>query len=296
MSGVRVRGVTKSFRSFRREQRVLRGVDLDIQRGEVVGLIGPNGAGKTTLMSCILGYLHNDGGEITIDDRPSDDLAVRGRTAFVPERMNFDRTLVVGTFLQYLARLNGLRAPEARQRVELLLERMSIAEARRKRMAQLSRGMLQRVMMVQALVNEPDYLFLDEPASGLDPNGVLLVRDVIREHKARGAAVLLNSHQLSEVEKVCDRVFFLSGGVVVQSETLRGPQIAVAVTLLPGFDSASVGAVSGVTTVRDGVVLATASDDRAIAALVTSLVRAGAEVVEVKRHVVDLEAFFREQA
>lgn len=292
MSGIRVRGVTKSFRHFGAAQQVLRGVDLDIAPGEVVGLIGPNGAGKTTLMSCLLGYLHVDSGEITIDDRANDDLDVRRRTGFVPERLNFDRTVKVRPFLRYMARLAKLPALSANRRVDELLERLSIAHARNKRLSQLSRGMLQRVVMCQALVNDPSFFFLDEPASGLDPNGVLVVREIIAAQKERGAAVLLNSHQLAEVEKVCDRVFFLSNGVITQHEVLRGAGIDVAITLLPGYDAAKVAEIAGVEP-REDVVITAVEDEPAIANLVRALVGAGAAVIDVRRHTADLEQMFR---
>ncbi|HET7437482.1 MAG TPA: ABC transporter ATP-binding protein [Thermoanaerobaculia bacterium] len=291
MTGVRVRALRKSFAAVRRRQEVLKGVDLALAPGEVVGLVGPNGAGKTTLMSCLLGFLQPDSGEITIDDRPNDDLRVRAVTGFVPERMNFDRRATGFVFLRYMARLAGVKNDD---RVHAMLERLGIANAANKRLSQYSRGMLQRIGMAQALIHEPQYVFLDEPTSGLDPNGVLLVRDLIVEQKKRGATVLLNSHQLSEVEKVCDRVFFLSGGVIAREETLRQiDRIAVAVTLLPGFDATRIAAFGAV---DRNVLIATVEDEAAIAALVRAIVESGAGVVDVRRHAADLESIFRGEA
>src|SRR2546430_5596119 len=235
MNGVRVEALTKAYRPFGKVRPVLKGIDLTIAPGEVVGLIGPNGAGKTTLMSCIVGFLNPDSGSITIDGRPNDDLDVRRRTGFVPERMNFDRRASGGAFLRYMARLSGVPRERVHDRVDELLTRLGLADAHGKRLSQYSRGMLQRIGMAQALMLDPDFLFLDEPTSGLDPNGVFLVRDLIAEQKQRGAAVLLNSHQLAEVEKVCDRVLFLHDGVVARDETLRdATRIVMAVTLLRG--------------------------------------------------------------
>ena len=203
---IRARDLRKSFKTtLRREQEVLKGIDLDVAPGEVVGLIGPNGAGKTTLMSCLLGFLHPGAGTIDIDGRPNDDLEIRRRTGFVPERMNFSRAETGRAFLRYMALLAGVPRREVHERAEAMLVRLGIRDAAEKRLSQYSRGMLQRIGMCQALIHEPDFLFLDEPTSGLDPNGVLLVRDLIQEQKSRGAAVLLNSHQLAEIEKVCDR-------------------------------------------------------------------------------------------
>jgi ABC-2 type transport system ATP-binding protein len=271
---------------------VLRGIDLDIAPGEEVGLIGPNGAGKTTLMSCLLGFLFPDGGELAIDGRPTDDLAIRARTGFVPERMNFDRNATGRTFLTYMAYLGKVADPE--KRVGELLERLDIAHAAEKKLSQYSRGMLQRIGMAQALLHVPDFLFLDEPTSGLDPNGVMLVRDVIAEERRRGATVLLNSHALAEVERVCDRVMFLSKGVIAQHETLRqASQIPIAITLLQGtFDPAAIESAFGAPP-RENVLQLVAADDAAIAETVRRLVAMNAGVLDVRRHAVDLEEIFR---
>jgi ABC-2 type transport system ATP-binding protein len=281
---VRVRALRKAFGAH----EVLRGIDLDIAPGEVVGLIGPNGAGKTTLMSCLLGFLRPNAGEITIADKPNDDLDVRRRTGFVPERMNFDRGATGWNFLRYMARLAEVQDADAKSRA--MLERIGLAGAADKRLSQYSRGMLQRIGMSQALIHEPDYLFLDEPTSGLDPNGGLLVRDLIAEQKARGAAVLLNSHQLAEIEKVCDRVLFLHRGTIERAETLRhADRIVVAITMLPGFDVQHIANAQ----VRDNVLIATVESEQDIARLVKELVDGGAGIVDVRKHTTDLESIFR---
>jgi ABC-2 type transport system ATP-binding protein len=292
MTGVRVRNVRKSYGS----QQVLQGIDLDILPGEVVGLIGPNGAGKTTLMSCLLGFLHPDAGEITIDGAANDDLDVRRRTGFVPERMNFDRGETGRNFLRYMARL--AEVPNAPAKTDAMMERLGIANAAGKRLSQYSRGMLQRIGMCQALIHEPAYIFLDEPTSGLDPNGVLLVRDLIVEQKQRGAAVLLNSHQLAEVGKVCDRVLFLANGVIAREETLRHvDRILVAVTMLAGsYDPAVVERVTSARPRENHVVIATVETENDIAELVRELAATGAGIIDVRRHTADLEGIFRGEA
>ncbi len=298
---VRVRGLRKSFQTLTRSQEVLKGVDLDVAPGEVVGLIGPNGAGKTTLMSCLLGFLHPDEGEITIADRANDDLDIRRRTGFVPERMNFGRSVTGIEFLRYMARLAGVSRAQVNTKTKAMLERLDIAGAANKRLSQYSRGMLQRIGMAQALIHEPSYVFLDEPTSGLDPNGVLLVRDLIAEQKDRGAAVLLNSHQLAEIEKVCDRVFFLRDGVIARTETLRHvDRVVVAITLLDGFDRAAVlecggsaAAFKAAAELPHSILIATVENEAAIAELVRNLVATGAGVIDVRRHTADLEGIFR---
>ena len=297
MNGIRVEALTKAYHPFGAVRPVLKGVDLTIAPGEVVGLIGPNGAGKTTLMSCIVGFLTPDTGSITIDGRSNDDLDVRRRTGFVPERMNFDRRATGGAFLRYMARLAGVPHDRIHARVGELLTRLSLTDAENKRLSQYSRGMLQRIGMAQALMLNPDFLFLDEPTSGLDPNGVFLVRDLIGEEKARGAAVLLNSHQLAEIEKVCDRVLFLSGGVISRDEALRDiATITIAITLLPGsYDAAAIETVAGAP-VKDDVITANVATDGDIAQLVARIAASGAGVIDVRRRTADLESIFRGEA
>jgi ABC-2 type transport system ATP-binding protein len=298
MNGIRVEALTKAYRPLGKVRPVLKGVDLTIAPGEVVGLIGPNGAGKTTLMSCIVGFLNADTGSITIDGRSNDDLDVRRRTGFVPERMNFDRRASGGAFLRYMARLAGVPRDRVRARVDELLVRLALTDASDKRLSQYSRGMLQRIGMAQALMLDPDFLFLDEPTSGLDPNGVFLVRDLIAEEKARGAAVLLNSHQLAEIEKVCDRVLFLKDGVIARDEALReSAKITITVTLLAGsYDIATVTAAVGGVLPKNDVVTANVATEGEIAQLVSRIVGTGAGIIDVRRRTADLESIFRGEA
>jgi ABC-2 type transport system ATP-binding protein len=208
--------------------------------------------------------------------------------------MNFDRRATGGAFLRYMARLAGVPRDRVRARVDELLLRLGLSDARGKRLSQYSRGMLQRIGMAQALVLDPDFLFLDEPTSGLDPNGVFLVRDLIAEEKARGAAVLLNSHQLTEIEKVCDRVLFLKDGVIARAEALREiSKITIAITLLAGsYDAAAIEAAA-VAAPKDDVVTASVATEGEVAQLVARVVGTGAGVIDVRRRTADLESIFR---
>ena len=226
MPAIEVRGVVKAYRPLiGRAKHALRGLDLDVAQGEVLGLIGPNGAGKTTLMTCLLGLQRPTAGSIRIDGRPPDDLAVRERTGYLPERLGFDRELSGREFLVLHARLAGLPRAEVEGAVARTAQAVDIdGEALGRRLKTYSRGMLQRIGLAQALLGEPALVFLDEPTSGLDPAGVALVRACIMGLRERGATVLLNSHQLPEVERVCDRVAFIEQGRVVKMESLqKGP-------------------------------------------------------------------------
>lgn len=220
---IAVRDVSKTYGRFGRRVRALDGVTLEVAKGETLGLIGPNGAGKTTLLTCLLGFLRPDRGAITIGGLPPDDLSVRARTGYLPERLGFDRELTGRTFLAFHWRLAGGDPKKAGVEIERAAEGVGLErEAIDRRLRGYSRGMLQRIGLAQALLRDPELLFLDEPASGTDPRGVALVRERILEARARGATIVLNSHQLPEVEKLCDRIVFIDGGRLTKAETLRG--------------------------------------------------------------------------
>jgi ABC-2 type transport system ATP-binding protein len=220
---ISVHGVSKTYGRLGRRTRALEGVSLEVRRGETLGLIGPNGAGKTTLLSCLLGFLRPDSGSISIGGLAPDDLAIRARSGYMPERVGFDRDLTGAAFLAMHWRLSGGDPRETDRRVAAAAAGVGLqGGVLLRRLSGYSRGMLQRIGVAQATLNDPELLFLDEPASGTDPLGVAVVRDRILEAKARGATIVLNSHQLPEVERVCDRVVFLSNGRLTQAQTLKG--------------------------------------------------------------------------
>jgi ABC-2 type transport system ATP-binding protein len=222
-SVISVENVTKTYGRFGRKTRALDGVSLEVRRGETLGLIGPNGAGKTTLLSCLLGFLRPDSGRLTIEGRNVDDLWVRARTGYMPERLGFDRDLAGANFLAFHWRLSGGDPARTDDEVLAAAERVGLDHAALwKKLRTYSRGMLQRIGVAQATLGNPNLLFLDEPASGTDPLGVAIVREQILAAKARGATIVLNSHQLSEVERVCDRIVFIDHGRLTRTETLKG--------------------------------------------------------------------------
>ncbi len=220
---ITVANVSKAYGRLGRRTQALDGVSLEVRKGETLGLIGPNGAGKTTLLSCLLGFLRLDSGSITIDGLAPDDLSIRARTGYMPERLGFDRELTGTAFLAHHWRLAGGDRARTGEQVAAAATRVGLeAGVLRRKLRTYSRGMLQRIGVAQATLGDPTLLFLDEPASGTDPIGVAIVRDRILEARARGATIVLNSHQLPEVEKVCDRVVFLDHGRLAREETLRG--------------------------------------------------------------------------
>src|SRR5262249_11735976 len=177
---------------------------------------------KTTLLGCLLGFLRPDSGTVTIDDRPPDDVQVRRVTGYLPERLVLDRWMTGREFLSYHHALARLPDTSRSSEVDEALARVGLpADAGARPIRKYSRGMLQRLGLAQALLGSPRYVFLDEPASGVDPAGVVLFRRLLNEIKGRGVTVVLNSHQLEQVERVCDRVALVSGGKVEAVETLQ---------------------------------------------------------------------------
>ena len=195
------------------------GVSFTVARGEVMGLLGPNGAGKTTVIKMLLGLVRPDAGEILLLGRPAGDPLARARVGYLPELFRYQPWLTAAEVLALHVRLSGLRVPAEEQRDCLAL--VGLADRARDRVGGFSKGMQQRLGLAVALVARPELVVLDEPTSALDPLGRVDVRDLVRSLKARGVAVLLNSHLIGEVERVCDRVVILDHGVVAASGSLR---------------------------------------------------------------------------
>jgi len=206
--------VHKSYRSHLsiRKYWILRGLSLSIREGEIFGYIGTNGAGKTTTIKLALGLIFPDAGTIRLFGQDASRVEVRRRVGFLPENPYLYDYLTGEEFLDFHARLFGLDAPARRKRVRDLLERVGLSNRGDRQLRHYSKGMLQRIGLAQALVNDPDLVILDEPMSGLDPIGRREVRDIILDLKARGRTVFFSTHILSDTEMICDRVGLLVKG------------------------------------------------------------------------------------
>jgi len=194
------------------------GVSFTVERGEVLGLLGPNGAGKTTVIKMLLGLVRPDAGEVLLLGRPGRDPRARERVGYLPELFRYQPWLSAAEVLTLHVRLSGARVPLAEQREALAL--VGLADRAADRVGGFSKGMQQRLGLAVALVARPDLVVLDEPTSALDPLGRADVRDLVLSLRQRGVAVLLNSHLIGEVERVCDRVVILDRGQVAASGTL----------------------------------------------------------------------------
>ena len=292
---IRTRGLRKVFGG----KVAVRRLTLEVARGEVFGFLGPNGAGKSTSVKMLLGLVSPTSGEAEILGQPVGDVKTRSRVGFLPEHFRFYDWLTGEELLKLHGRLYGMSHAALRERVPVLLDLVGLTPHRNKRLRDFSKGMLQRIGLAQALINDPDLIFLDEPTSGLDPIGRRLVRDIIKAQRDRGATVLLNSHLLGEVEITCDRVAFIKDGEVVESRELHGESeeqttvsiraVNVTVEVLKGLSQWS----SSARTEGDRLTL-TLSSNTLLPEIVRYLVAKGVDVYEVAPQRLSLEERFLE--
>ena len=213
------RGLSKSYRVGHIRQSLrpaLVDLDLEVRRGEVLGYVGPNGSGKTTTLKLLTGLLRPDAGEVRVFGMPLESRAWRHRVGYLPEHPYLYDYLTPAEYLDYAGRLFGLSAAARREKTHELLALVGLERSADLPMRRFSKGMLQRVGLAQALVNDPELLLLDEPMSGLDPLGRRLVRDLILELRRAGKTVLFSTHILSDAETLCDRVAVLRAGRLVR--------------------------------------------------------------------------------
>ena len=188
------------------------GLNLKVHTGEVFGFLGPNGAGKTTTMNVLLGFVNATSGEARLFDVDVRQPIARQRIGYLPELTYYYKFLTVEELLRFYARIFGIARAETERRIDELLKLVELESVRKRPIKGYSKGMQQRVGLAQALINNPDLLILDEPTSGLDPIGRMKVREIIQRLKNEGKTVLFSSHELGEVETVCDRVAILHQG------------------------------------------------------------------------------------
>ena len=212
MDAIRAEALTKTYRGLLRKagEPALCGLDLAVAPGTAFGLIGPNGAGKTTFIKILLGVVRPTSGKVEVLGGHPEDLAVRARIGYLPERLHLPEAWRPPEFLASVARLKGKRP--VRAEISRLLERVGLAQAAGRKIAGFSKGMRQRLGLAAAVLGGPDLLVLDEPTDGIDPLGRVEVRKILTEELSRGATLFLNSHLLAETERVCERVGILASG------------------------------------------------------------------------------------
>jgi ABC-2 type transport system ATP-binding protein len=297
---VRIDGIVKDFRPGfgLRRKRVLHGISFGVREGEIFGFVGPNGAGKTTTLKILMGLIRASAGSAAILGHDVGETAFRRHVGFLPENPYFYDYLTARETLVFYARLCGVGRASRDARVEELLEWVGLSQAGDARLRTFSKGMLQRVGIAQALVHGPDVVFLDEPMSGLDPIGRVEIRDLILRLRAEGKTVFMNTHILSDVEMVCDRVAIVVKGRIryegaiedFLDEGERATDVVVA----------GLGALAGAAlSERLGARMRGLSDcievrvpEKRVNEALALIIEAGASVVSLNPHRASLESIF----
>jgi len=241
---LKTEGLTKEYRSgfWLTRVRVLHDLNLEVCEGEIFGYLGPNGAGKTTTLKLLMGLIHPTAGRAWILGRDVSDVAVKAKVGFLPENPSFYDYLTGREFLDFYGELFGIPYRERVKRIEELLDKVGLAKARGLQLRKYSKGMLQRIGLAQALINDPQVVVLDEPMSGLDPVGRKEVRDLILDLKSRGKTVFFSTHIVPDVEMICDRVGIIVAGQLIRVgplEDLLGSEVECIEITASGLDEAA---------------------------------------------------------
>jgi len=222
-TAIRINDLHKSFKSefLRKQNPILKGISLEVEQGEIFGYLGPNGAGKTTTLKCLLGLIFPEKGDIEILGQPHQAISAKARLGYLPENPYFYDYLTAREFLKFYSQLHLINKSEQDTRIPSLLKKVGLLEAADLQLRKFSKGMLQRIGLAQALLNDPDLVLLDEPLGGLDPLGRKEIRDIVAELRDAGKTVFLSSHILQDIEMICDRVAIIVEGHIVNSGRLH---------------------------------------------------------------------------
>ena len=304
MYAIHLEELTKDYTLGFWRRRPLRALDhltLEVEQGEVLGYLGPNGAGKTTTLKLLMQLIYPTSGRAEILGRPAGAVDVKRRIGFLPETLHFYDNLTAEELLGYFASLFGYRAHGRQRRVSQLLDRVGIGAERRILLRKFSKGMLQRVGIAQALINEPEVIFLDEPMSGLDPLGRRDIRELILSLRDQGRTIFFSSHILADAEALCSRVAILASGQLVACGRLtdllvevQGWELVVA-GLEPSALSELGPAVRRVTRIADGRYAIELTLGRPPEQVLSQLVSRGARLVSLNPRHETLEDVFVKQ-
>lgn len=220
MNIITTKNLSKEYptKNFSKEKILaLNNFTFEVQSGEIFGLLGPNGAGKTTLIKILLGITFPSGGEIKIFDKDISNETYKKKVGYLPESHKFPNYLSGEQVLYYFGMLSGLSKSDVKKKADEYLKLVDMEKWRKTKIKKYSKGMLQRLGLAQSMLNNPELIFLDEPTDGVDPIGRKEIRDILNNLKNEGKTIFLNSHLLSEVELICDRVAILNKGVLIKS-------------------------------------------------------------------------------
>jgi len=301
---IEIDNLTKDYETGfwrKRKVRALDGLSLTVESAQIFGFLGANGAGKTTTLKLLMGLIYPTAGTARILNRDIDDIAMHARIGYLPENPYFYDYLTAREFLNYCGELFGLDRVTRERRTEELLTRVNLeTKGWDRQLRKFSKGMLQRVGLAQALVNNPEIVFLDEPMSGLDPVGRREVRDLIASLRTQGKTVFMCSHILSDIEVLCDSVAILKQGRLAQAgslEELRAGKASMVEVIATGADAETLrqqlGSGAIVTTTASGLRIEVA-DEREVDAVINALRQAHGKLVSVQPVRQSLEQLFLE--
>jgi ABC-2 type transport system ATP-binding protein len=292
--------LTKRYSGLWSKQAVdaVKNLNLEVYRGEIFGFLGPNGAGKTTTIKVLLGIIYPTEGEAYVLGQPAGDPKNHYRISYLPENPYFYDFMTGREILTFYAKLFGIAEPERSKRVNELLDRVGLSRAADQTLRTYSKGMLQRIGLAQCLINDPELLILDEPTAGLDPIAHIDIRDMILDLRNQGKTLFISSHQLSDVERVCDRVAILNKGVMVQlgriEELLAGGHVEVIADKVPENAVEPIRQLGGKVSLHDGRLIVEQPDNGSVDRVIDIVRAAGGHIVSVKPYRRSLEDLFVE--
>ncbi len=274
---VRIEGLTKVYRHLWRRKSIpaLTNLNLNIERGEIFGLLGPNGSGKTTTVKLLLGLLFPTSGKSWLLGHPSGDLKVKSKIGFLPEESYLYKFLNAEEILDFYGKFFHIPRKERRERINKLIQDVGLGHYRKRLLSQYSKGMLRRIGLAQAIINDPELVILDEPTSGLDPIGSHEMKELILDFKKRGKTVVLCSHLLADVQDICDRIAILNRGTLQITGSVKDllSKRDVIEILVKSLSSADVQAVEDFIKEKNGKVLSVSHPSSTLEELFVSIIR-----------------------
>ncbi len=283
---------------YQNRQIALNDVTLSIEPGCVLGLLGPNGAGKTTTIKVLLGIIYPTEGEAYVLGKPAGDPKNHYRISYLPENPYFYDFMTGREILTFYAKLFGIPEPDRSRRVNELLDRVGLSRAADQPLRTYSKGMQQRIGLAQCLLNDPELLILDEPTAGLDPIAHIDIRDMILDLRNQGKTLFISSHQLSDVERVCDRVAILNKGVMVQlgriEDLLAGGHVEIIADKVPETTVEPIRQLGGKVSLHDGRLIVEQPDNGTVDRVIDIVRAAGGHIISVKPYRRTLEDLFVE--
>jgi ABC-2 type transport system ATP-binding protein len=277
--------------------RALDDLSLEVMQGECFGLLGPNGAGKTTLIKILLNLISVSSGTASIFNQPVSYDRIREKIGYLPEKVRMYGFLMGQEFLDYQGKLYGMKQGRRQEQVEKCLRTVGMFEDRCRKIGEYSKGMVQRIGLAQALLNSPELLLLDEPAAGLDPISNKEMRDILLQLKEKGVTIFINSHLLSEVEMICDRVAILHHGKLVrtgtkQELTSKGEVIELTVEGISDSLITKLQEVATQVKVEGNCITITPKNNKTMGAIPEIIINQGAKLLSLNSHMESLEDIF----